>query len=118
MGASRLLVAGIGCLIDFADAASSGPIVRSGVDLLIENGRIAEVGAGLAVGDAEIIDASQRVVLPGFVDTHRHLWLTALRALTTETDLAGYLERLQARPSFARVLREAEPYFGMFPREG
>ena len=33
-------------------------------------------------------------------------------------DLAGYFERLKARPSFARVLSEAEPYFGMFPKEG
>ncbi|MHC1949692.1 glutathione S-transferase family protein [Bradyrhizobium sp. UFLA06-06] len=31
--------------------------------------------------------------------------------------LAVYLERLMARPSFARVLKEAEPYFGMFPQE-
>ncbi|MGY3585821.1 glutathione S-transferase [Bradyrhizobium sp. USDA 4341] len=31
--------------------------------------------------------------------------------------LAAYLERLIARPSFARVLKEAEPYFGMFPKE-
>lgn len=31
--------------------------------------------------------------------------------------LAAYLERLKARPSFARVLQEAEPYFGMFPEE-
>ena len=31
--------------------------------------------------------------------------------------LAAYLERLKARPSFARVLKEAEPYFGMFPKE-
>ncbi|MBR1203428.1 MULTISPECIES: glutathione S-transferase family protein [unclassified Bradyrhizobium] len=31
--------------------------------------------------------------------------------------LAAYLERLMARPSFARVLKEAEPYFGMFPKE-
>ncbi|WP_407166857.1 glutathione S-transferase family protein [Bradyrhizobium sp. ORS 111] len=38
-----------------------------------------------------------------FADGHRHL--------------AAYLERLTARPSFARVLREAEPYFGMFPKE-
>jgi len=29
--------------------------------------------------------------------------------------LQGYLERLAARPSFARVLREAEPYFQNFP---
>lgn len=31
--------------------------------------------------------------------------------------LAAYLERLMARPSFARVLAEAEPYFGFFPLE-
>jgi glutathione S-transferase len=30
--------------------------------------------------------------------------------------LAAYFERLKARPSFARVLKEAEPYFAMFPR--
>jgi glutathione S-transferase len=31
--------------------------------------------------------------------------------------LSAYFERLKARPSFARVLKEAEPYFAMFPRE-
>ena len=31
--------------------------------------------------------------------------------------VTAYLDRLQARPSFARVLREAEPYFAMFPQE-
>lgn len=34
-------------------------------------------------------------------------------------NVAAYLERLKARPSFARVLKEAEPYFKFFPaREG
>jgi len=31
-------------------------------------------------------------------------------------NLAAYFARLKARPSYARVLREAEPYFAMFPR--
>jgi glutathione S-transferase len=31
--------------------------------------------------------------------------------------LAAYFERLKARPSFARVLKEAEPYFQMVPKE-
>jgi glutathione S-transferase len=31
-------------------------------------------------------------------------------------NLAAYFERLKARPSFARVLKEAEPYFAMFPK--
>jgi glutathione S-transferase len=30
--------------------------------------------------------------------------------------VAAYLDRLKARASYARVLREAEPYFAMFPR--
>jgi glutathione S-transferase len=33
------------------------------------------------------------------------------------TNLAAYLERLKARPSFVRVLKEAEPYFQMVPKE-
>jgi glutathione S-transferase len=32
-------------------------------------------------------------------------------------NLTAYLERLKARPSFARVLKEAEPYFDMIPKE-
>ncbi|HWZ41606.1 MAG TPA: glutathione S-transferase family protein [Bradyrhizobium sp.] len=32
-------------------------------------------------------------------------------------NVSAYLERLQARPSFARVLDEAEPYFHLFPKE-
>jgi glutathione S-transferase len=35
----------------------------------------------------------------------------------SHSHLAAYFDRLQARPSFARVLREAEPYFQMFPQE-
>jgi glutathione S-transferase len=32
-------------------------------------------------------------------------------------NVADYLDRLRARPSFARVIKEAEPYFAMFPQE-
>jgi glutathione S-transferase len=35
----------------------------------------------------------------------------------TQTSLAAYLGRLMSRPSFARVLEEAEPYFALFPME-
>src|SRR6185369_6797344 len=34
-----------------------------------------------------------------------------------QKNLAAYFERLKARPSVARVMREAEPYFQMVPRE-
>ncbi len=42
-------------------------------DILIENGRISEVGANLTCGGAEIIDADGLTALPAFVDMHTHL---------------------------------------------
>ena len=43
-------------------------------DVLIEDDRIVAVGPGLEVQDAEEIDATGMIVMPGFVDTHRHTW--------------------------------------------
>jgi cytosine/adenosine deaminase-related metal-dependent hydrolase len=48
-------------------------------DVLIEQGRIAEVGTGLRARTAELIDARDTIVMPGFVDGHRHLWKTLAR---------------------------------------
>ena len=68
-------------------------VVRRNTDVLIEDGRIAAVGPGLRA-DAEVIDARERIVLPGFVDTHRHLWQTALRGIAVDADLGVYFERV------------------------
>lgn len=48
-------------------------------DVLVEDGRIAEVGPGLRARDAEQVDATDAIVMPGFVDTHRHGWRSLLR---------------------------------------
>ena len=47
-------------------------------DVLIEGSRIAAVGPNLTA-TATIIDASNTIVMPGFIDTHRHMWQGALR---------------------------------------
>lgn len=67
------------------------PRVISATDVLIENGVITAVGRELSA-EAEIVDATGRILLPGFVDTHRHTWQTALRASTADLDLRGYLD--------------------------
>ncbi|MGW6279071.1 amidohydrolase family protein [Kribbella sp. NPDC055071] len=73
-------------------------VARRATDVLIEDGRIAAVGtdliADLEASDVEVIDASERIVLPGFVDTHRHLWQSALRAIAVDADLGVYFERV------------------------
>ena len=42
-------------------------------DVLVAEGRIAGVGAGVAPGEAEVIDIAGSVICPGFVDLHVHL---------------------------------------------
>ena len=50
-------------------------------DVLVEDGKIAEIGRGLGVSEAEEIDATGMIVMPGFVDTHRHTWQTPVRGV-------------------------------------
>ena len=42
-------------------------------DLLVEDGRIAAIGANLSASGAEILDAEGMIVAPGFLDIHVHL---------------------------------------------
>jgi len=58
-------------------------------DVLIDGGEIVEVGPGLAAADAEVIDASGMIVMPGFVDSHRHIWEGLLRNIGTDVPLEG-----------------------------
>src|SRR5918912_973101 len=50
-------------------------------DVLVEDGKIVEVGPGLTASEAEEIDATGMIVMPGFVDTHRHTWQTPVRGV-------------------------------------
>jgi cytosine/adenosine deaminase-related metal-dependent hydrolase len=57
-----------------------------GGDLLVEGPRVARVGRDLDVQADEVIDASGRVVVPGLVNTHHHLYQVLTRALPAVQD--------------------------------
>ena len=59
-------------------------------DVLIEDGRIAAVATTVDTTDAEVVDAAGKIVLPGFVDTHRHTWQTAFRGVGAEWTFDQY----------------------------
>jgi 5-methylthioadenosine/S-adenosylhomocysteine deaminase len=62
-------------------------------DVLVEGERIAAVGPHLKADDAEIIDASGSIVLPGLIDAHHHAWLGVMRRLMPDVDdLFAYID--------------------------
>jgi 5-methylthioadenosine/S-adenosylhomocysteine deaminase len=57
-------------------------------DVLIDDGIISEVGSSLRARGAEVVDAVDTIVMPGFVDAHRHLW----QSLSGDIDSASEME--------------------------
>jgi 5-methylthioadenosine/S-adenosylhomocysteine deaminase len=70
--------------------------------VLVEDDRIAQVAPSIEAPDAERIDASGMVVMPGFVDTHRHTWQTAMRAICADWTLMEYFRgiRINISPEY------------------
>ncbi|MEU1513273.1 amidohydrolase family protein [Streptomyces sp. NPDC005811] len=65
-----------------------GDLVRG--DVLIDDGVIVGVAERIEAPDAEPIDATDRIVLPGFVDNHRHTWQTAFRGIGADWTFAEW----------------------------
>ncbi|WP_394001949.1 amidohydrolase family protein [Luteimonas sp. WGS1318] len=64
-------------------------------DVLVRDGRIVAVGPDLDPGDARVIDAAGAYVLPGFVDTHSHLYTTTMRGQFRNAD-GAYFDTAEA----------------------
>src|SRR5688572_9374494 len=68
----------------------AGTVLRD-ADVLVTGDRVAEVGHALAVPEGtEEIDALGGIVMPGMIDTHRHMWQTAMRAYGADWTLTQY----------------------------
>lgn len=63
-------------------------------DLLITGDTITAIGKNMHVDDAEVIDASKMIVMPGLIDTHRHVWESILRGTAVNYSLMEYLQQI------------------------
>jgi 5-methylthioadenosine/S-adenosylhomocysteine deaminase len=64
-------------------------------DVLIEGKKISAVRPNITAPDAEIIDASRMIVMPGLIDTHRHMWEGVLRNVLPDGSLGDYRDVVQ-----------------------
>ena len=65
--------------------------VLTDTDVLVTDDRIADIGPALQVPEGtREIDASGGVVMPGMIDTHRHMWQTAMRGYGADWTLTQY----------------------------
>jgi len=62
---------------------------KNPADVLIEGKKILAVGPNLGGSGAAVIDVSGRIVMPGFIDTHHHLFETAMRGWLADGVLIG-----------------------------
>jgi 5-methylthioadenosine/S-adenosylhomocysteine deaminase len=86
-------------------------------DVLVEGKKIVAVGPNLPARGAAVIDARGRIVMPGFIDTHHHLFETALRSFLangilladgTPGGVINYFEYILQK--FAPVYRPQDVY--------
>ena len=66
-------------------------------DVLVEGDRLVAVGELPPDDDAEVVDCRGCIVLPGLVDSHRHLWQSALRGIAADWTLGQYFARVRGQ---------------------
>lgn len=61
-------------------------------DILVQGKRIAKIGKAIAPpAGAQLVDCSGKIVSPGFVDTHHHLWQTQLKGCHADQSIFDYI---------------------------
>jgi len=82
-------------------------------DVLIEGDTISQIGPNLSTdrgdGEVTVVDAEGFIVMPGFVDTHRHMWQGQLRRMIPNVDISMYLG---LRNAFAVEYEPSDNYAG------
>jgi 5-methylthioadenosine/S-adenosylhomocysteine deaminase len=87
--------------------AKVGDLVQC--DVLIEGKKIAAIAPTLNAADAQVIDAHDTIIVPGFVDCHRHSWEAPLRRINPNSPtIADYSNATHL--SFAKAYRPQDHY--------
>jgi len=88
----RTLIRNAALILTMDPTVGTGELgILEDADLVFEGDKIKEVGRNLNGVGAQVVDATGKIVLPGFVDTHDHLWQSLIRGCATDEDVNGWL---------------------------
>ncbi len=65
-------------------------------DILVTDDVITEIAPVIHADDAQVVDASGCIVIPGLINAHMHTWQTALRGLAANWTLLEYFQKMHA----------------------
>jgi cytosine/adenosine deaminase-related metal-dependent hydrolase len=84
------------------------------LDVLVEGSRIVRVAPTISETEhpnAKVIDATDHLVSPGFVDVHRHLWKSMMRAFAGNQTLLEYMGQFEI-DARNRLFAPEDVYYG------
>lgn len=85
-------------------------VIQKG-DVLVEGERVSAVGTGLAAPEgAFVVDCSGGILMPGMVDTHRHMWQSAMRGFGADWTLTQYFVFYYLK--WGKIFRPEDIYAG------
>ncbi len=101
---TKLLIDSCEVVVTMDDRGTEIP----GGSILVDDGQVAWVGGGRAVGaeGAEVVDGRGTIALPGLINSHHHLYQTLTRVRAAQEGLFGWLTELY--PVWAGVDAEWE----------
>jgi cytosine/adenosine deaminase-related metal-dependent hydrolase len=65
-------------------------------DILVTGDTLTAIAPVIHADDAEVVDATGHIIIPGLINAHMHTWQTALRGLAANWTLLEYFQKMHA----------------------